>query len=152
EYRDKLHCYCSSIPGVDLQARLESIARLKEEGIDTDKIHTLCKGKSADLNLLEAIRSEYAAYELYIMYYAHGKLMHKEAYTIGRALSEMDALFFEAPLTFEDRDGHRKLAEAVDVAIAVGEPLRTIYTFKEWIASGAVEVLQPDMGRNGITE
>jgi L-alanine-DL-glutamate epimerase-like enolase superfamily enzyme len=64
----------------------------------------------------------------------------------------MDAMFFEAPLTFEDREGHRKLAEAIDTAVAVGEPLRTIYTFKDWIASGAVEVVQPDMGRNGITE
>jgi L-alanine-DL-glutamate epimerase-like enolase superfamily enzyme len=64
----------------------------------------------------------------------------------------MDALFFEAPLTFEDRDGHSKLAQAIDTAVAVGEPLRTIYAFKEWIASGAAEVVQPDMGRNGITE
>jgi L-alanine-DL-glutamate epimerase-like enolase superfamily enzyme len=152
KYRDKLRCYCSSVPGADVRERLESVDRLVEEGFDAVKIHTFGRGKAADLELLEALRSRYDAGRLDLMFDAHGKCTHTEAYTLGRALGEMDALFFEAPLTFEDRQGHAKLAEAIDVPVAVGEPLRTIYAFKEWIASGAVEVVQPDMGRNGITE
>ncbi|WP_158299583.1 mandelate racemase/muconate lactonizing enzyme family protein [Paenibacillus antri] len=151
-YRDKLRCYCSSVPGADVKERLENVDRLKEEGFDAVKIHTFGRGKKLDLELLEAIRAKYDATEMDLMFDAHGKCTHTEAYTLGRALSEMDAMFFEAPLTFEDREGHRKLAEAIDTAVAVGEPLRTIYTFKDWIASGAAEVVQPDMGRNGITE
>ncbi|MDF2926784.1 MAG: enolase [Paenibacillaceae bacterium] len=152
QYRDKLKCYCSSVPGETVEEKLENVARIKEEGFDAVKIHTFGYGKTRDLELLHALRRTYNTDQLDIMYDAHGKLNHTEAYTLGRALSEMDALFFETPLTFEDLPGHRKLAEAVDVAIAVGEPLRTIYTFREWIVSGAVEVVQPDMGRNGITE
>ncbi|MEF3306607.1 mandelate racemase/muconate lactonizing enzyme family protein [Paenibacillus sp. GYB003] len=151
-YRDRLRCYCSSVPGSSVKEKLENVARLKEEGFDAVKIHTFGKGKPADLELLQAIRGEYDASRLDLMYDAHGKCTQPEAYTIGRALSELDALFFEAPLAFEDRTGHSKLADAIDTAVAVGEPLRTIYTFKEWIASGAAEVVQPDMGRNGITE
>lgn len=152
KYRDKLRCYCSSVPGATVEEKLEHIARLREEGFQGVKIHTFGKGKTADLKLLRAIRERYSSDELDLMYDAHGKCTHSEAYTIGRALGELDALFFESPLTFEDRAGHSRLAEAIDTAVAVGEPLRTIYTFKEWIASGAVEVVQPDMGRNGITE
>lgn len=152
QYRDKLRCYCSSVPGATVGEKLEHIARLREEGFEAVKIHTFGKGKSADLELLQAIRKQYDASRLELMYDAHGKCTHSEAYTLGRALGELDALFFESPLTFEDRVGHSKLAEAIDTAVAVGEPLRTIYAFKEWIASGAVEVVQPDMGRNGITE
>ncbi|SDE55485.1 D-galactarolactone cycloisomerase [Paenibacillus sp. UNCCL117] len=152
KYRDKLRCYCSSVPGADAKERLEHVIRLKEEGFDAIKFHTFGKGKKADLEGLYAIRGEFGPDEMDLMLDAHGKYTHSEAYTVGRALGELDAIFFEAPITFEDREGHRKLAEAIDTAVAVGEPLRTIYTFKEWIASGAVEVLQPDMGRNGITE
>ncbi|QNK59580.1 mandelate racemase/muconate lactonizing enzyme family protein [Paenibacillus sp. PAMC21692] len=152
KYRDKLQCYCSSVPGADAKERLENVARLKEEGFNAIKFHTFGRGKKPDLEALYAIRAKFGSDELEFMFDAHGKFTHSEAYTVGRALGELDATFFEAPITFEDRDGHRKLAEAIDTAIAVGEPLRTIYTFKEWIASGAVEVLQPDIGRNGITE
>lgn len=152
KYRDKLPCYCSSVPGQAVEEKLEHIARLRVEGFQGVKIHTYGKGKTADLKLLQAIRQQYGADELELMYDAHGKCTLSEAYTLGRALGELDALFFESPITFEDRVGHSKLAEGIDTAIAVGEPLRTIYTFKEWIASGAVEVVQPDMGRNGITE
>ncbi|TNJ68013.1 mandelate racemase/muconate lactonizing enzyme family protein [Paenibacillus hemerocallicola] len=152
KYRDKLRCYCSSVPGADVGEKLDNIAKIREEGFHAVKIHTFGKGKTADLELLQAIRKKYDASQLDLMYDAHGKCTHTEAYTIGRALSEMDALFFEAPLTFEDRPGHSKLAQAIDTAVAVGEPLRTIYAFKEWISSGAAEVVQPDMGRNGITE
>jgi L-alanine-DL-glutamate epimerase-like enolase superfamily enzyme len=151
-YRDKLRCYCSSVPGESVGEKLEHIARLRGEGFQGVKIHTFGRGKASDLKLLQAIRERYGPDELDLMYDAHGKCTHSEAFGIGRALGELDALFFESPLTFEDRAGHSRLAEAIDTAVAVGEPLRTIYTFKEWIASGAVEVVQPDMGRNGITE
>lgn len=151
KYRDELRCYCSSVPGADAQARLENVVRLKEEGFDAIKFHTLGDGR-ADVAALELIRSRYGPAELDIMLDAHGKYSQPEAYAVGRALGELQAMFFEAPLVFEDRHGHSKLAEAIDTPVAVGEPLRTIYTFKEWIASGAAEVVQPDMGRNGITE
>lgn len=152
KYRDRLRCYCSSVPGADAAERLERVAALKDQGFDAVKIHTFGRGKPVDLDLLYKLRERYNSSELALMYDAHGKCTHTEAYTLGRTLGELDALFFESPLTFEDREGHRRLAEQLDVAIAVGEPLRTIYTFKEWIASGAAEVAQPDMGRNGITE
>jgi len=152
KYRDTLRCYCSSVPGADVAQRLESVVRLKEAGFDAIKFHTFGKGKTADLEALYAIRNTYDASQMDVMLDAHGKYTHSEAYTVGRALGDLDALFFETPITFEDMVGHRKLADAIDTAVAVGEPLRTIYTFKDWISSGAVEVVQPDIGRNGITE
>jgi len=150
--RDKLRCYRSGMPGNSTQERLDNVARLVAEGFDALKIHTLGQGKAADLALLQAIRARYDPDRLALMYDAHGKPELAEACAIGRALGELDVLFFESPLVFEDRDGHRKLAEAIDPAVAVGEPLRTIYTFRDWLAAGAAEVVQPDMGRNGITE
>ncbi|MFK7697699.1 mandelate racemase/muconate lactonizing enzyme family protein [Paenibacillus sp. HJGM_3] len=151
-YRDKLRCYCSSVPGRTTEERLESVDRILEEGFDAIKIHTFGKGKTEDLGLLTAIRKRYDASRLDLMLDGHGKFLHSEAFSLGRALGELDMLFFEAPLVFEDIQGHRKLAEAIDTAVAVGEPLRTIYTFRDWISAGALEVAQPDLGRNGISE
>ncbi|NHN31858.1 mandelate racemase/muconate lactonizing enzyme family protein [Paenibacillus agricola] len=152
KYRDKLRCYCSSVPGKTLEERLESVDRIVEEGYDAIKIHTFGKGKKADLDMLTAIRGRYATDKLDLMLDGHGKYTHSEAFSLGRALGDLDLLFFETPLTFEDIKGHKKLADAIDTAIAVGEPLRTIYTFRDWITEGALEVAQPDLGRNGITE
>ncbi|MDF2663912.1 MAG: hypothetical protein K0Q94_6703, partial [Paenibacillus sp.] len=90
QYRDKLRCYCSSVPGADVGEKLDNIARIREEGFHAVKIHTFGKGKTADLELLQAIRKQYDASQLDLMYDAHGKCTHTEAYTIGRALSEMD--------------------------------------------------------------
>ncbi|MFD0676067.1 MULTISPECIES: mandelate racemase/muconate lactonizing enzyme family protein [unclassified Paenibacillus] len=152
QYRDKLRSYCSSVPGRTTEERLESVDRIMEDGYDAIKIHTFGKGKTADLELLSAIRRKYDSSQLDLMLDGHGKYTHSEAFSLGRALGELDLLFFETPLTFEDIKGHRKLADAIDTAIAVGEPLRTIYTFRDWITEGALEVAQPDLGRNGITE
>ncbi|MEK3722603.1 mandelate racemase/muconate lactonizing enzyme family protein [Paenibacillus sp. FSL H8-0034] len=152
QYRDQLRCYCSSVPGRTLEERLESVDRIVEQGYDAIKIHTFGKGKTADLDMLSAIRKRYTADKLDLMLDGHGKYTHSEAFSLGRALGDLDLLFFETPLTFEDIQGHRKLADAIDTAVAVGEPLRTIYTFRDWITAGALEVAQPDLGRNGITE
>ncbi|MEK3915859.1 mandelate racemase/muconate lactonizing enzyme family protein [Paenibacillus sp. FSL H7-0331] len=152
QYRDQLRCYCSSVPGRTLEERLESVDRIVEQGYDAIKIHTFGKGKTADRDMLSAIRKRYTADKLDLMLDGHGKYTHSEAFSLGRALGDLDLLFFETPLTFEDIQGHRKLADAIDTAVAVGEPLRTIYTFRDWITAGALEVAQPDLGRNGITE
>jgi L-alanine-DL-glutamate epimerase-like enolase superfamily enzyme len=152
QYRDKLRCYCSSVPGRTLEERLESVDRIVEQGYDAIKIHTFGQGKKADLDMLTAIRKRYTTDQLDLMLDGHGKYTHSEAFSLGRALGDLDLLFFETPLTFEDIKGHKKLADAIDTAIAVGEPLRTIYTFRDWITEGALEVAQPDLGRNGITE
>ncbi|MSS73671.1 MAG: hypothetical protein EXS64_19615, partial [Candidatus Latescibacteria bacterium] len=40
----------------------------------------------------------------------------------------------------------------VGAAVAVGEPLRTRYQFREWIERRALDIAQPDVARCGITE
>jgi D-galactarolactone cycloisomerase len=48
--------------------------------------------------------------------------------------------------------GHSRLSRQLDVAIAVGEPLRTRYQFLDWFRAGAIDICQPDLMRNGISE
>lgn len=151
-YRDRLRCYVSGVPGTTTEERLEQLDCLTEQGFDALKVHHLGKGLHGDLELLRAIRQNYDRSRLDLMLDGHWNYSIADACSLGSALSELGLLFFEAPLQPEDIAGHRKVAEAISTAVAVGEPLRSIYAFREWIGQGALEVAQPDLGRNGVTE
>jgi galactonate dehydratase len=75
-----------------------------------------------------------------------------EATRLGRVLDACDVAFFESPLAPEDVQGHRRLRDALDVAVAVGEPLRTRHQFLPWFTGEALDIAQPDLMRNGVTE
>jgi L-alanine-DL-glutamate epimerase-like enolase superfamily enzyme len=75
-----------------------------------------------------------------------------DAVKLGRICERNDVDFLEAPLLPEDIEGHARLASELDVAVAVGEPLRTRYQFQQWFVRDAFDVCQPDVMRNGISE
>ena len=58
----------------------------------------------------------------------------------------------ESPVPADDLDGHAELAVALDIPIAAGEALRTRAAFLPWLRRQAIDIAQPDVMRNGITE
>jgi D-galactarolactone cycloisomerase len=67
--------------------------------------------------------------------------------------ADAGAFWLEEPLFVEDVEGHAVLRERGKVPIAVGENLHTYAAFRDFITSGAVDFLQPDVARTGgITE
>lgn len=76
------------------------------------------------------------------------------AYEMGRFLEEdIGAGWFEEPISCEDVEGHARLADRLDIPLAVGETLLHREEFQRYLARGAVGVLQPDVTRvGGITE
>ena len=83
---------------------------------------------------------------------AHWVYTLDEAAQLGHALAALDVGFFEAPINPEDVEGHAQLAAAVPVPIAHGETERTRYQFRPWLTQSAAQILQPDVGRAGISE
>ncbi|HCP99957.1 MAG TPA: mandelate racemase/muconate lactonizing enzyme family protein, partial [Candidatus Latescibacteria bacterium] len=59
--------------------------------------------------------------------------------------------WLEAPTAPEDLAGHKKIGEALDVPIAIGEPLRTVYEFLPWFEQRLLGIAQPDVMRTGLT-
>ncbi|MEE2043663.1 enolase C-terminal domain-like protein [Nocardiopsis tropica] len=53
---------------------------------------------------------------------------------------------------FYDVAGHRRLADRIELPVAVGETLRNRYEFAQWLAAVALGLAQPDVGRTGVTE
>lgn len=70
---------------------------------------------------------------------------HKDALAIGRELERLGVYWMEEPLHRADRDGLRRLRDALDVRIAGGELNREPAELRDMIADGAVDVVQPDV-------
>lgn len=72
-----------------------------------------------------------------------------EALERGRMLEQFDLYWYEEPTIPEDVAGHTRLAQELDVPIAVGESLHSPYEFSRYAEERALEVLQIDPITNG---
>jgi galactonate dehydratase len=76
-----------------------------------------------------------------------------DAIRTAHALAPYDLLFLEDPVAPEDIDGLRRVRRAVDLPLAAGERLSTLWGYKTLIGEGLVDIVQPDTGRvGGITQ
>ena len=75
-----------------------------------------------------------------------------EAIRRAGRLRELDLAWIEEPLPADDIDGHVRLSNSTSTPIAVGESLYSIRHFREYMARGACNIVQVDVGRiGGIT-
>lgn len=75
------------------------------------------------------------------------------AMTWGKRLEEFNIFWIEEPLNPDDILGHVRLANELNVPIALGEHVYHKYAFRDYISQGAVEYVQVDATRvAGITE
>src|SRR5262249_21265408 len=80
------------------------------------------------------------------------RLTLKSAIGLAEELNKRGALWLEAPLPPEDVKGHQKLAARAAVPIALGESYRTRFELLPFFEARALDVVQPDVGRVGISE
>ena len=68
------------------------------------------------------------------------------------ALAQFDLQWIEEPLRADDLLGYATLRRRIQVPIACGENLHTLYRYREFVAADAVDILQPNIIRvGGIT-
>ena len=67
------------------------------------------------------------------------------AVRMGRLMEPLDVRFFEEPVVPEDRNGYRKVRAESPIPIAGGECEFTRFGFRDLIAGGCVDVVQPDL-------
>lgn len=149
-YRDRVPCYVSGLPRRTAEARAELALEYVERGFSAFKLaagHGL-REDTASVQSLRAALGEEAT----LLLDAHWVYALDEAVRLGQALAELGVGFFEAPINPEDVESHAQLAAAVAVAIAHGETERTRYQFRPWLTQKAADILQPDVGRAGISE
>jgi galactonate dehydratase len=146
-FRDRVPVYVSGLPRQSDAERAELAREWAAKGATMVKLH-LGHGVEEDLATVEAV----AASGLKVAVDAHWVYDVPQAVRLARGLAERGALFLEAPLAPEDVEGHRELVRRADLPIAVGEALRNRYEFGHWLGRRAAGLVQPDVGRTGITE
>ena len=86
---------------------------------------------------------------LCIDHFGEGYMTADEAIRLGRALEPFDLAWIEDPLPYHDIDGHRRVADALQVPVAGGEDLYLWDGFREAIETRAFDVLHPDLLTSG---
>jgi galactonate dehydratase len=149
-YRETLPCYVSGLRRKSAEERLAEAREHRDSGIAGIKLF-LGYGIRSDTAAIESLRDAVGP-DMRIMVDALWRCNFADAVKLGRACERLDVDFFEAPIAPDDIRGHARLAQELDVAIAVGEPLRTRFQFIDWLRADAMDVCQPDVMRNGVTE
>ncbi len=89
--------------------------------------------------------------EIDLMVDIHGPpwLTTRDAIRLGKALEPYELLFYEDPVAPENIDALARVAQNVDIPIAVGERHSYMYGVRQLIEREIVDVIQPDTGRAG---
>ena len=80
------------------------------------------------------------------------RLSPQSAPQFAAKLAARHALWLEAPLPPESAPDHAALARSTQVPIAIGESYRTVFELQPFFDLCAMKIVQPDLGRTGITE
>lgn len=148
-FATELTAYVSGLRQPTLEAQCAAAEKYMDEGYAGIKLF-LGHGVEKDVQTIREVRRAAGpkARLLCDLLWRYGVA---DALRVGRALEREAYDCLEAPVAPEDLAGHRRLVQALDVPIAVGEALRSVYEFLPWFQQGALEIVQPDVMRTGLT-
>jgi galactonate dehydratase len=75
----------------------------------------------------------------------HRRLAPAEAIVLAKGIAPFHPYFYEDPTLPDNFDAMALIAEHLDIPIATGERLHTIYEFEMLLARGAVQYVRPDV-------
>ncbi|MBM4442178.1 MAG: mandelate racemase/muconate lactonizing enzyme family protein [Candidatus Rokubacteria bacterium] len=88
-----------------------------------------------------------------LMVDAHGTWSVRDALRFARKVEDCDLAWIEEPVSADNIAGLAEVRRATDIPIATGENAQTRFEFRDLIAAGAVDILQPDIAiAGGLTE
>ena len=149
-YRMSIPAYISGLPVDGLEEKVKLAQSWKDQGFQAIKLH-IGYGMEEDIRIMTALRKALGA-DYKLMIDAHWNYTVAQAVKLARKLEDLDVEFLECPLNPEDLNGYAELSAAVDIPVALGESDRTHWQYKDILDKKSCDILQPDVGRCGITE
>ena len=120
-----------------------------EKGYTGYKLHSAVPGKiddSADQTIATVTEVRKAVGDdIDILVDVNGAYSVHHAIEIGKQLEELGVFHFEEPRPHYDLPGLASVAEALDIPIASGEMIYSLYEYKELMMRGKVDIIQPDI-------
>ena len=156
--RDKIRMYASSMRR-DMAPVEEArrAASFVDAGYSAYKLHSAVPGHidhPAD-HTIETVREVRAAVGdgVEILVDVNGAFSTHRAIEVGRALEDLGVFHFEEPRPHYDLEGLAEIADALDMPVASGEMIYTHWEYRDLMARGRVDIVQPDIVKvPGFTE
>lgn len=148
--RTRLEAYVSGVPGSTASHRTDRACTLMEtQGFHHFKL-ALGYGVSEDMDEVQTMRNAVGTgIGLYVD--AHWHYTAAEAIRLGHALEEWQVGFLEAPVPTENEEAFIRVAKNIRIPLAIGEEFRSVRQYYRLLDTGVVGILQPDVGRCGLT-
>jgi L-alanine-DL-glutamate epimerase-like enolase superfamily enzyme len=145
----RVPCYAG---GIDLELPLDKLLAQTDgnlaKGFRAIKMKVGRKRLAEDVERVRAMR-EHLGEGFPLMVDANMKWTVDEAIRAARAFQPYDLTWVEEPTIPDDPAGHARIVREGGLPVAVGENLRTLWEFKQFIATGAVTYPEPDVTNCG---
>jgi L-alanine-DL-glutamate epimerase-like enolase superfamily enzyme len=145
----RVPCYAG---GIDLELTADELLRQTDEnlakGFRAIKMKVGRRLLSEDVEKLRAMRGHLGP-DFPLMVDANMRWSVDEAIRAARAFRPYDPLWLEEPIIPDDIAGHERVVREGGLPIAAGENLRSIWDFRQLIASGGVTFPEPDVTNCG---
>lgn len=79
----------------------------------------------------------------------HGRVHKSMAKVLAKELEQFRLMFIEEPVLPENNEALKEIAKYIATPIATGERMYTRWGFKEILAQGIVDIIQPDVSHAG---
>lgn len=149
QFRDVVRIYTGG-GGADPEGARKTARSQVDVSYDALKLH-LRQPNREIAAIVSAVRDEVGD-TVELMVDVHGTRDVSSAIQLGRDLEALDVRWLEAPTLAEDVKGHAEIARALDLQVATGEWLRTVWEWRQWVDFRAFDAAMPDIARTGLTE
>jgi L-alanine-DL-glutamate epimerase-like enolase superfamily enzyme len=145
----KIPAYVSGLPETTLEKRVALARSWQSRGFNAFKFASAVshEGTAEEMAELRRGLGEKAA----ILCDMHWKHTAPAAISLITKMDEHNLAVAEAPCQPEDIEGQAQVAAAVRCPVGIGEELRTVYEFRPRFERRCMGVIQPEMGRTGVT-
>lgn len=145
----KMPAYVSGLPMPTLEGRVEMAQEWVAKGFDAIKFAAAVSYDGV-IEEMKMLRSALGP-KIKLLVDLHWKFTAAEAIKLIRQLDEYDLYVAEAPVKPEDAAGQALVVRSVGTQVAIGEELRTVHEFRPRFEQLCMHVIQPEMGRTGLT-